>query len=224
MEPIVLAYMSNPSGYWKRFVNQLEGAGIDYAARFDEEFSWRRMILWQGEMGAAHPDRLCIFVGGWDTLLMGDRQEILDFKVADDEIVFSGDKVCWPDYREGEYRRRDGHGLGPWCYLNPGPMSAKGSLVAEVVEWGMEHHPLTVDDKDIAGSASGTDMRFWTDVYLLSPFRSRIDYKCEFGQTALHESEGDFSLIDSRIRNNVHRTYPIFLHLNGKIPAPGGLK
>jgi hypothetical protein len=202
----------------------MEKAGIDYSATFDKDFSWRRMILWQGDVGRAHPDSLCIFVGGWDTLLMGSKREILDFPIAEDEILFAGDKFSWPDDRIKEYRRVQPDAVGPWLYVNTGPMAAKGSLMADVVDWGLKHTPLEGDDNRIIGSGSGTDMRFWTDIFLVSPFRSRIDHKCEFGQTVLNEEEGDFAMDNGRLRNCVHNTLPIFLHLNGRTIAPEDLK
>jgi hypothetical protein len=216
--------MSHESGYWGRFVKQLEDEGIDYSATFDKDFSWRRMVSWQGDMGKLYPDSLCIFVGGWDTLLMGTRQEIVDFPMREDEILFSGDKVCWPDRRAGEYYEKVPKATPPWLFLNPGPMAAPGWLIREAVAWGESNCPLVGDDKLIIDSDSGTDMRFWTDIFLLSPFKTRIDYRCEFGQTALNEEEFDFELVDGRIRNAVHDTLPIFLHLNGKTIAPEGLK
>ena len=190
-------YMSHPSGYYERFKKQLTQAGIEFDVDFDEEFSWKRMVEWQGAKGDEYPDRLLIFVGGWDTLLMGTKLGIQELN-WDVMITFAGDKLCWPDDRIGDYMKKGwagmGHPLGPWRYMNTGPMMGPGWLIREAVGWGMSNCPLLADDKDIVDSESGTDMKFWTSVHLDSPFGTQIDYKCRLGQTTLHEVDGDFSL------------------------------
>jgi hypothetical protein len=219
--------MSEPGEYTQRLANQLAQAGINYKFTYDDRFSWRRMVEWQGEQGALHPNDLLIFVGGWDTLLMGTKKEIEELQ-WDERITFAGDKYCWPDDRITDYKKHGwpdlGDPIGPWRYLNTGPMMGLGWLIKEAVDWGQREFPLTVDDDYIEDTESGTDMRFWTKVHLDSPFGTQIDYKCRLGQTTLHEKDGEFSLRKGRVKNEIHGTYPIFLHLNGKGIAPEGLK
>lgn len=222
MEPLVLCYISHPNGYLERLERQLADADIEFLKEVDSQFSWKRLVDWQGNMGAKYSDRLLIFVGGWDTLLLGSKREILEQNI--NVITFTGDKLCWPDHRIMEYEEKGARAIGPWRYVNTGPMSGPGWQIARAVAWGNQFRPLVGDDKMIGGSPSGTDMRFWTDFYLRSPFPSVIDYECRIGQTVLHEIEGDFSIVNGRLRNNRHGTLPIFLHLNGRSIAPEGLK
>jgi len=227
-EPLVLAYMSEPGEYTQRLANQLTQAGINYKFAYDDRFSWRRMVAWQGLQGDLHPNDLLIFVGGWDTLLMGTKKEIMDLRWTN-MITFAGDKFCWPDDRITDYVSYGwpymGEGkIGPWRYINTGPMMGPGWLIKEAVDWGEREFPLTVDDSGINDCESGTDMRFWTSVHLDSPFGTQIDYQCRLGQTTLNEEDGEFELHNGRVKNLVHGTYPIFLHLNGNGIAPSGLR
>lgn len=168
---------------------------------YDGEWSWRIWLDWQMDRCRAYPGDSLVFVDAYDTLFVGDPDELKGI-VRVKPLVHASNKSCWPlKIREPLYPRLP----GPWKYLNSCGPAGYGSEILRALEYGMKHfpcpHPLLKTDND---------QRFWTDVFL-SGFGA-IDWKCEIWQDLYMLTPNDLATEGGRLVNLVHKTRPQFIH------------
>ena len=194
----------------------MERAGIPYIAEFDPDFSLRRRQLWMSDVGWKYPNDTLIFVDGWDTVLLGSLREFEKLKL-EDGILVAGSKDCWPDpERESEY----GYIKRPWGFVQNSPVAGLGKNSARAIDWGWQRLPILEDSKYMM---SAGDARFWTNLYLNSPFGIKIDSECRLCQIFYDTVPGELYMANRRVTNLVWGTKPLFLHANVRSVIPPAL-
>ena len=202
---------------------RLHERGFSYLGVELPKFSWRTRTLKTMEIAGEHPDKLLIFVDAWDTLPLGYAHE-LDGMRLDRGITFAAAKACWPDERYKDYDDKHSQRMvSPWRYLNSNPMAGLGSSISEAMQWTWKHFPLTGDSADTLTPDGEVCERFYTHLYLDSPFNTHLDMGCRLNQIYLCSQPGDLRIEDGRIHNLVTNSWPVFLHLNGKHTLDTGL-
>ena len=224
MSAIVAAGYSHRSRYLPILEEQAKARGFGLVSQMIQDFSWRNYVLWTLRVAKNLPNDLLFFVGAWDTACVGDLRELRDLNL-ESRITLTGDTNCWPhDWKKSEYEKKAPGISSPWRYVNTGPLVGLGSKIAEAIEWGWERFP--VEDKALWGDDN--DQRFWTDLFLQSPFDITIDYRCQIGQCIQNrplaslwiEWERGKPNVRGRMRNDVMGTHPVFIHANGQNDLP----
>ena len=223
MEDPIVVYIygreGSPGLYQQELSDQLDRADIRKLGVELPKFSWRLRILKTLEIARQYPDETLIFVDAWDTLFLGTQAEVQTFPY-DDAITFAAGKVAYPDPLYAEYAlKTQNEFTTPWRYLNSNPMAGRGKLIADAIQWGLDKgYGLPDDNADTQDKAGNVCERFYTKLYLESPFKVRLDGKCELAQIFLCSTPGDIELVavgSRRIRNPRTESAPLFLHMNG---------
>jgi hypothetical protein len=196
-------------GYFRSLTRQVHSAGIDFLWKQLVPFSWRRLLLWELEVAQAYPQTTIVFVDSWDMLFLGTRDELVEV-LSDQSLLFHSEKVCWPhSYKANSYPAA----TSQWRFVNgTGPAGSADSISA-AIEYGMSHFPLLGDGTGTFDVTIDNDQRFWTDVYLSG--MGKLDTECRLSQSLVDAKNGDFTIRDGRLINNVTGTKPLFVHANG---------
>jgi hypothetical protein len=165
------------------------------------EWDWGVWLDWQMEKCADNPDTNLVFVDAYDTLFVGDADELDDI-VSRKPLVHSSNKSCWPmPGREKWYPKVP----GPWKFLNSCGPAGTGSAIKTALSYGMSMFPYPMPDL-----SRDNDQRFWTDVYLSG--YGELDWKCEIWQDLYMLRDDELATKDGRLLNQVHMTWPQFIH------------
>ena len=167
---------------------------------------------------------LVLFTDAYDTMFLPCRDSIVSrFALFRSPIVFSAEKVCWPDgYLESLYPRSTVTGaspgdsrigaLRPWPpfespfrFLNSGSYMGYAGAIREALS---ELGPRDEDD----------DQRLWTRYFLLHPGKSSLDHGAALFHTLCHVLPDDFVVEKAspvRLLSRLTRSEPCVLHGNG---------
>jgi len=227
-DPVVAFQFSEPKGYMPYLEHGLKARGVRYTASHTNKFSWADTVLWAAELAGSLGSTPLVIIDAWDTIMVGSKGE-LEALIPTDHVLLSGDIACWPDDRLSDYAIKamvDAHSssslssLSPWCFVNPTPMCGPANLIAEAIEYGWRRWPIAGDSNDLYAE-NGTDMRFWTRLFLESKQPIKIDVKCEFAQCLHRAPPRSFAVTrKNRLFNLVTKTEPVFVHANGKSIIP----
>ena len=158
-----------------------------------------KLNLLKQELKDYESDTIILFSDSYDVIFLSGEEEIMDkylsFKT---DLLFAGEKVCWPD-KSMEYLFTED---SPYRYINSGGFIGKVSIIKEL---------LDVDFQD-----SFDDQYFIHSRYLEYKNHIKIDLKCEIFQTSCP----DFSDIEiiypkNRLKNKIYNTYSCHYHGNG---------
>jgi len=181
-------------------------------------FSWTNVIEWQREKAHQYRDTKVIFVDAWDTLFIGDKEE-LEYQLSIKPTTFCGSKRCWPDeWKVSTYDKQFPHTKGHrWRFLNGGTMFGMGSDIYQAIDFGKElglHIKATVEDGRSIYHQDN-DQRFWTDIHLGSRF-GEIDINCEVFQNLACVEDGEVGMYAGRFMNFTTGSFPQFIHAAAK--------
>ena len=211
--PLVAFQFSEGRGYMRELEASLAKQEVAYVASWTRDFSWADTVLWAGQLTKGLGDMPTVILDAWDTVMVGTKEELVA-AIPIDHVLLAGDIACWPDDRIGDYPLGD----SPWRYVNTAPMCGPANLIHEAIEYGWAHWPIDGTSKDMYAK-NGTDMRFWTKLFLDSGLDVRIDSKCEFSQ-CLHRAPQNSFLVTAaqppRLFNLVTKTKPITLTTSDK--------
>lgn len=233
MDPLAVLIYSHKADYQPLLEWQLKKAGIEQHHVVDPDFSWRRRQLKTLEAAEQFSDRMLIFPDAWDTVLLGDREEILALcKAWEGKVYVAGAKTCWPDtHLQPQYDALQGvrtiSGLvyspnySPWRFVNSNPLVGIGRDIVAAIKYGWKHYPLVGDSSDVRVPDGEVCERFWTNLYFDD--RVEIDTMCQMSQIYLGSLPEELKIDGGRIHNLVTGTKPIFIHLNGHHVLPEGL-
>jgi hypothetical protein len=220
MRDIVACCYSHRNHYLPILEEQASARGFGLVSE-EIQFSWSNMVLWTLDVCRRFPHDLLFFVGAWDTVCVGDVDELRDLDLQSC-ITLTGDINCWPDKsKESDFDKKVPGVRSPWRYVNTGPLTGLGANIGDAIDWGWERFP--VQPGELYGGDN--DQRFWTDLYLQSPFDIMIDYECRVGQTLQGKHPGMLYIEKKvggrgRVRNDLNDTYPVFVHANGQNSFP----
>ncbi len=204
-------------GYFPELQQQVVAAGIDFMHQELKTFSWRKLIDWEYLVAKEYPNALIAFCDTWDMLYMGSRREFEDV-VGAQPLLFHTDKQCWPHPDKASLYPAK---ASPWCYVNGTGPAGLGSAIAEAIEYGMEHFPITHENTgvDVYDTAKDNDQRFYTDIYLAG--LGVLDTSCRLSQSLVDLRPGEMAIRDGRLVNKVTGTKPLFVHANGALSMIG---
>ena len=172
----------------------LVGEGKD---SFDMSFTGGgvKLNLMREKLKDYDDNELMIFCDGYDTFLTLDTETIQErFLSFNSEIVFSAEKVCWPDekladsYPESETSYR---------YLNSGTYVGRIGAVKRLLQTAIE------DEDD--------DQRYITQKFLSGNFDIKLDTECYIFQT----NSSDCIYQNGYLYNPETHCYPAVYHGNG---------
>jgi len=218
--PTAVLIYSHKSKYQEILERQLLRAEIPFIESVLAPFSWDGLILQQRQIARQNEDKLLVYLDAWDVVLIGDHKTLYEQRF-ENGIWISGEKNCWPDKaRHEEYVKKQGERVGPWRYVNTGVIVGLGCKIADAMDWGLKNCPLQKSTNSIL-DPNGTDMKFWTDLYLNSPARINVDSNGELAYTMTGANRGELASINGKWTNTITWTMPIFAHANGggTIPA-----
>jgi len=196
-------------GYYPDLQAQVIAAGIDFLYQPIVPFSWKKLIQWELDMARSYPNALIAFCDSWDMLYFGSRKEFEDV-VGAQPLLLHAEKACWP---HPEKAARYASFSSPWKYVNGTGPAGLGSAIAEAIEYGMAHFPITDDSADVHDLSKDNDQRFFTDLYLSG--YGALDTQCRLSQSLVQAANGDFAVKDGRLMNKITGSQPLFVHANG---------
>lgn len=222
IEPLVVTICDRKGGYQDELERRLAEESLDYLCVFIEPFSWRLRALKTLEIAREYPDRPLVFVDAWDTLLLGSKKELVAWFECHEGVMLAASKKCWPDVeRYLDYNvKQAGQPMSAWRYVNSNPMAGLGRNIAAAMEWTWERDPVVGDSADTREPDGNVCERFYTTMYLESPFAVEVDSRCVLNQIFLCSTPGDLFVAERRIHNLKTGSRPIWLHLNGRIQFP----
>lgn len=146
-------------------------------------------------------DQLYLFVDAYDTFVCCDQLELIKkFKEFGKDLVFSAEKVCWPDKE-----KKDFYPESPTVmrYLN------SGAYMGYVGAFRQAYHQIQPPYKN-------RDQRMWTKYYLENQDKVALDYQSRLF-LSLTRIDIDNELIkkDERPYYSVTKQSPSIIHANG---------
>lgn len=197
-------------GYYPDLRDQVVASGVDFLYQpLEKPFSWRKLIDWEYALASAYPDALIAFCDTWDMLYFGSRVEF-EAVVGTQSLLFHTDRQCWPHPEKAAIYPATS---SPWCYVNGTGPAGKGSAIAEAIEWGMEHCPITDDYGGVMDTSRDNDQRFFTDIYLGG--LGALDTDCRLSQSLVRVGQGELAVRGGRLVNKITGSRPLFVHANG---------
>jgi hypothetical protein len=176
------------------------------------DFTWQKVIDWQREVAQKHKNETIFLVDAYDTLFVGDAEE-LEYHAVDRGLTFCGSKKCWPDEsKKAKYDHLFPWTVGyKWRYLNGSVMCGKGQEILEAIDWGNHFVPIHphVDDGRLIYHQDN-DQRFWTDIHFNRV--GQIDLKCDIFQNLACIEDDEVGMWHGRYRNHVTGSFPQFIH------------
>lgn len=176
-----------------------ERAGMDLTA-LGLGMSWlgfgMKILLTKEYLSSLQGYTHFMFVDAYDTLFL----KHVDYSGG---ILFSCEKHKWPDVDAPYHSEPDPK---KWQYLN------SGSYVAPIKDFLdlVEANPVQYSDDD---------QRYFTNLYLQGK-GVKLDTECKLFQSYAFMNEGDFTLTDKELINNITGTRPAVIHFNGKCLEP----
>ena len=218
MKPLVVYIYDRPGGYQAEMEKGLDRKGVERLPVEIPVFTWRNRILKTIEIAGEYPDRLLFFIDAWDTLMLGEKWE-LEKLGWERGITFAAQKRCWPDPLDMAYNIWwESKVSTRWRYLNSNPMAGRGSDIYRALDWGWQRFPLPGGASTTTDPSGDVCERFYTQLLLRAPkeWGLTIDTNCSLCQVTSEAADGELELWQTRIRNAVTGTHPIFFHLNAK--------
>jgi len=152
---------------------------------------------------------LVIYSDGADTIFLDT------FEPPTDYLLYSAEKACWPlPQIIPLYEDRD----TPWKYLNGGNWCGPAYLAIEFLTKYVLPY-IFAENNDCQSQQSVGYLAAKRD-----GFPIRLDYECKLFQSMAFEKEGDFTYMDTKLRNNWTMTFPKVLHYNGRTAMDKGIE
>lgn len=136
----------------------------------------------------------------YDTLAFDTMEVALSRITNFDCILMSGERACYP--HPDKAVRYPEHN-SPFKYVNGGGWFCNSEVFLKAVK----DYPLTQET---------VDQVWFTDLFLNRPDIVKLDYNCEIFQTIAFCPEDNFGIIEGKVFNTITKTFPIFVHANGK--------
>lgn len=207
---LILTVATDSNESLKRFIHSCNNYGLRYKilGLGDE---WRggnmssgpgggmKLNLLKKELENYQNDETILFSDSYDVIFLSGEKEIMEkYNEYNSEIVFSGEKKCWPD----ESMKTKFTGEGPYKYINSGGFIGKVDTIRKLIDVDFED---TYDDQYLIHSRYESLKK-----YIL------IDEECKIFQTSSNDTN-DLEIIyqTNRLKNNVYNTFPCHYHGNG---------
>lgn len=163
--------------------------------------------------GNARGERV-IICDCWDVIFAEHPQSVNDRceQAYGDQIVFNGEKGCWPRADLAEQFPDTGT---PWRYLNSGFMCGPADAVLALLE-SMNLEEIGVDRTNPDGSKTEpNDQGEFQKAFVAQPVPMVVDGKCIVSQTFSACTKDEFEISGLGVKNRLTDTFPGALHFNG---------
>lgn len=169
-------------------------------------WSWRKKVQWELEMCERYPDDHLVFIDTFDVLFVGDK-DTLEEIVTRQPLLFQADRgeAPWPVPAFAEAYEKRRKAISPWRWINGSGPAGRAEAIASAIRAGAN---FNFPESDLY-----TDQFWWTQVYLAG--YGELDQKCELALTLYYSEEGDYTLKDGKVHNNITGTSPQFIHASG---------
>ena len=196
--------------HWTEYLESLRRLGVT-PTNIGEGKPWdglmtKALILrdWLRSQGDLTGRRM-IFTDAWDVLYV-EHPDAIDARcerLYGDAVVFSGERVCWPDPSQTELFPPTS---SPWRWMNGGMYAGPCSQVLAMLE---------SSSIEAFGLGDANDQVYFIDLYLKQPVPIVVDQACEVFQSAVYTELDEFDLDDLPFRNRATGTKPGILHFPG---------
>ena len=209
-ELLVLTVATDENEPLKRFIHSCNNYGLRYKV-LGLDYEWTggnmskgpgggmKLNLLKKELMDYNQDDIILFSDSYDVIFLSGGEEImekyLNFKA---DVIFAGEKTCWPDRSMEKIFNDD----GPYKYINSGGFIGKVDIIRSIIDVDFDD---TYDDQYLIHSR-------------YEQFRSniKIDTKCEIFQTSSNNiDEIDIQYQTNRLTNQLYQTKPCHYHGNG---------
>lgn len=203
-DTVILTYIYNEFWGTEQFRKSVERTGLPLVNFFTaKEFKGNAEIMrMQYDCLVKLRDRYkyAIYSDGADTYFFRG------FTPPDGVIIYSAEAACYPiEAMAAEYKDKQTR----WCYLNAGNWCGEIELMIKFIEkYGLHRHHSDINgQKEIA------------EAYLKAVndgFPIMLDQQCKYFQSIAFEEEGEFTLTDEGVKNNVTGNTAATAHGNGR--------
>lgn len=159
-----------------------------------------KLNLLKKELKDYDNDDIILFTDSYDVIFLSDANEIIKkYNNFDKQLIFAGEKSCWPDTSLENIFTDDSE----YKYINSGGFIGKVSLILEL---------LNIDFKD-----DYDDQLLIHQRYLEFKDKIGIDIECNIFQTSSEDIKNDIKIDygKNRITNTIYNTKPCHYHGNG---------
>lgn len=208
MKDVVVAmWVSQVCGFMTENVERLSSAGITVHIEplEGQSFAIANKMHAIRRMAERFRDyRYMILSDGWDVLFFGTKWELMEH-IPEDRVVWAAEKNCWPE----EELKAKVPDRGPWKFANGGLLAGtpKAYLdMCRMIEAHPDYNPDYVDQGFMNRLlAEGADF-FAIDT------ETKLFFCLFLGYEELEFRHG-------RPYNSLHKTWPLFIHANGRWPV-----
>jgi hypothetical protein len=186
---------------------------VEYVLHCEDQrdWHWDKLVAYQHKVASENPGEVIVFADLWDSLFVGDPEELELQLRAGGECYVQASKSNWPSVgRDDEIPDK-----GPWRYVNGSFVAGVGDWIAKATAYGMDNWPIRPKDPRYPihqYPENDNNGRMWANVYLDG--RCNIDSNCIIAQQLNNLKEGElhYDTKQKRFVNTVTGSRPHFLH------------
>ena len=207
---LVLTVATDDNEPLKRFINSCNNYGLRYKV-LGLDYEWcggnmatgpgggMKLNLLKKELKNYKGDEIILFSDSYDVIFLTGEEEIIKkYKEYKSDIVFAGEKKCWPD----KSMEKIFTGKGPYKYINSGGFIGNVETIRKLIDIDFED---TYDDQYLIHSR-----------YESFKNNIMIDEKCTIFQTSSDDiNDLEIMYQKNRLKNSLYDTYPCHYHGNG---------
>jgi len=209
-ELLIITVATDKNEPLERFIHTCNNYGLRYKV-LGLDYEWTggnmskgpgggmKLNLLKKELVDYDYDDIILFSDSYDVIFLSGSDEIMKkYKKFETDVVFAGEKTCWPDKSMERIFEDD----GPYRYINSGGFIGKVGVIKEIIDVEFDD---TNDDQYLIHSR-----------YELFIKNIKIDTSCEIFQTSSNNIEElEILYQKNRLKNRMYNTYPCHYHGNG---------
>ncbi len=209
-ELLILTVATDENEPLERFIHSCNNFGLRYKV-LGLDYEWTggnmsagpgggmKLNLLKEELKEYDSDDIIFFSDSYDVIFLSGENDIMKkYKNFESDVVFAGEKTCWPN-KSMEPIFKD---KGPYKYINSGGFIGKVGIIREIIDVDFED---SYDDQYLIHSRYE---KFINHI--------KIDTKCEIFQTSCNDTDDLEIIFDTnRLQNNLYHTFPCHYHGNG---------
>jgi hypothetical protein len=191
---------------------------VEYVVHLEhqKDWHWDKLVDYQYGVAIRSMGEPLIFVDLWDSLFVGDVDELETRITRLDKCTVQASKVLWPSTSvDDRIKRMQANVKSPWKYVNGSFVAGMGFQIAKALEYGMKHYPIK--PRDLAYHPhdyehNDNNGRMWSEVF--ADGMCDIDSECHISQqlNRIEPGQLSFSAGTGRINNTITGGKPHFLH------------
>lgn len=201
--------------WWEEALGSVHGQ-LDYIVHLEDQhgWDWAKKVDTMRRFAWYHYHEPLIFMDLWDTLFVGDPEELEAGLKALTKCTTQCSSSAWPRLEMAD-RFPD---TGKWRYVNGSGVMGTGEMICDAIQEGKARYPIKPAPPGVwlhDHKLVDNDARFWQDLYLDDLVAN--DFNCRFVQPIIGLKPGELVWYanNERFYNKVTDTMPQFLHAAG---------